>query len=386
MLTFAQLTTPVTQDQALSTLVDWLAAAGFNSRSWQSGSTQLTFLTAFARGYSKVTEMVSTLAKAGFNETAEGEWATRFARSNYDNERVPASTTRHLMQFACSSNAGPYPQAAGKIVVSDGTRTYRLVNDDTYPIVTIPSGGSVSMVCEAEVAGAAGNVAPGTITRMITTFVGVDCTNTSILKAGTDEEQTTRLRERNRTKWANLSIEVTADGCRYLALSASAEVQKTYIEDTNPRGAGTVDVYVFGYDRPVSPDGVTLVQLALDKRFVGNIQPNGSRRALAISAPEYDLITGGTIYCQPGQTAAAQVAVEAALLELVRQAPLSGFDYTPGATNVLARNDIIQAIEGAAGVRLSVLTTPAADLTIPDHAGIVPPEDWGFAYVETSAS
>lgn len=392
MLTFKQLTTPVTEAQALATIINWLDALKFGATSWQPGSVQLTLLSIVARLWAQLTEMVATLVKAGFNSTAEGEWLTRFSRSNYGHEREPSVAARHRIQFTCSANAGPYTPTAGSIVVADAERTYRLVQDTTYPIVTIPRGGTVYMVCEAEVPGKAGNAAANTITRMVRTYAGVTCSNppisggVSYITEGLDEETDERLRLRNQTRWANLSLEVTVDGCIYTALNASSYVQKVHVDDTNPRGEFTVDVYVFGAGAPVDVGPLALVQAALDKRFIGNDYDDDLKRALAVAAEAYTLVTGGTVYCAPGTAASSKEAVEAALNDLVERAPIGGYDYTPGPRNVITRNDIIAAIEGAAGVRYCNLTTPAANLTIPANQGIAPPASWGFNYVETTAA
>ena len=398
MLTYAQLTTPVTPNQAADTILGYLSALKFNTTSWESGSTQLTIVMTVAWLYSKITEMVAALTSGGYNATAEKEWLTRYSASRFQNYRYEAKQARHRIKFTCASNAGPYSPAVGRIVVTDGVSTFRLVDDDTYPVVAIPSGGSVYMVCECERAGAIGNSSVGTINRMVTTYVGVTCTNeeitesSSVTQQGIDEETDERLRVRNSTKWANLSIEVTIDSVVQTCLASSDYVQKVAVDDTNPRGAGSVDVYVFGEAGAIGSTTLAVVQTALDKRFIGNTREDDTKRALAINATAAVLQLTGTVYCYPGMTAVAKTNVEAALAALLKATPIGGQDMAPGPINAIVLNDIAQAIEGATGVKASVIdgvtlagvAQTGQVISIPQFTGVVEPGTWALSYVATN--
>jgi len=403
MLTFKQLSTPTTVAQATEMGRAFLAGQGFSSNDWESGSVQLTFLMLFAWLYSAMTYMIAALLSGGYNDTAVGDFLDHLSDSNFDNQRADVQTARHRMAFTCSSAAGPYTPTKGSIVVSDGSHTFRLVEDlanlPDYPIVPIPSGGTVYMVCEAEVGGAiAGNVANGTITRMVTTLAGVTCSNPafgtsgrSLLRSGVDRELDPRLQNRNRTKWGTLSVENPRIAVINLALNASPSILKAAVDDGNPRGPGSVDVWISADLGPLSPGGteVQILQAILDRRFMGNgyLYPDGTtKRALARSAPAQEIAPRGVLYYDPNyELAVVEKNVADSFNALLSRAPLGGYDYSPGPTSVLAVGDIVASLESAEGVGLSELTYPTSDIPVEAWA-VLTPNLTGIAYVARSSS
>ena len=395
MLSFKQLSTPTSVERAAQMAIDYLSGLGFSATSWQSGSIQLTMVMLYAYLYSGLTYMINAVLLSGYNDTADGEFLDRFSWSRFNNKRDQAIAAQHRVVFTCAASAGPYTPTEGTLVVSDGTRTYRQKATADYTLQSIPSGGSVAMLVEAEVAGAAGNAAVGTITKMVKTYAGVTCSNPvvpgttqSTVREGADEETTPHLRAKNASKWGALSIEVTSLGVVKLAFDVLPSNSKVYVEATNPRGAGTVDVYAAGQYSELGDDDVATLQLALDKRFLGNDlnTVDGGKRALAKQSLAFEFTTGGTIYYSPDyKEVDIKSAVEQALLEFVKAAPLGGYSYSPGPSNVIALGDYMQTVEDVPGVK-SFAPTATSSINVSAHAIVTPPANWAFTYIKTEQS
>jgi Baseplate J-like protein len=243
----------------------------------------------------------------------------------------------------------------------------------TEPATRILAAGTTAALdFEAEVAGAAWNIYTGYTLDLVTSIAGVTVSNPSISgsltwikRSGVDEELDDRLQERNRTKWHDLSIEITIDGVKQIALKASAGVTRICVDDESPRGAGKVDVYIAGQTGALGTDDVAAVQAALSARFFG------SGTALAIAASTTVVNPVGTVYYNPVFTEAqVSSAVRQALTDLLSTVPLGGFDYgVDGLSHIVDQSALIDTIEdvqinGQRAVRTVTLTS--GNVSVPD--------------------
>ncbi len=366
-LTVKQLRTPVTQDQALTTILNELQSLGFNSSSWQSGSVQRTMLTGVALVFSTVTEFVAFITDFSFNETATSEALTEFSDSHYDNQRVTDVATLGLVVLTGGAVGPPHTIAIGDAVVRDPVsgQTFRNTTAATVPVSGV---AAPAMTFRAESPGTAGNVANDTITELVTTLTGVTSNNpdpgsgTWITTQGVDQETDPTLRTRNTTKWSTLNIVTKpADGYINIALTADSDITKVTVDSTNPRGPGTVDVYIArGTGVAVAAD-VTTVQTAVDLR-----RPV-SADVLVIAAAAQAISIVGTIHLTTSLDDAAGVqraAIEQAAIDYVNGLDIGG-EVLPGSTDgFLIHSELIQAISDIAGVRRVLLTSPTVDVLI----------------------
>ena len=358
LLTLAQLRTPVTRDEARTLLISELSDLGFASTSWQSSSVQRTFLELGAWIYSTLTDVVATAVTVGFGELTEGAALTEFSESHYDNTRNAAVAAQQEIELTCSPVTGPYAIAIGELVVSDGTETFRNVT-----ALNLASGATDTLICEAEAAGSDGNAALGTITTMVTPLAGVSCDNTALLVLGEDSEDDDSLEARNRTKWATLSIETPNAGYEWIARDAVTNC-RVLVDDANPRGQGTVDVYIAADDGIASGPEVAAVQSALAARILGARSMGTTLIITYAAAAAACNFTFDVYYDAAYDPAVVKAAVDDALTAYIDEAPIGGYDYTPGPANVLAYNDIVTAIRTVDGVRAVVMTAPAADVVV----------------------
>ena len=105
MLTIAQLTKVVTEEQALAVILDELEALKFQARSWQSGSIPLTLVHVFARLWANGSSAVADIAAAGFNDLAIDGWLDLFSLSHYKNARKRGSATQGYLTLTAAANA-----------------------------------------------------------------------------------------------------------------------------------------------------------------------------------------------------------------------------------------------------------------------------------------
>lgn len=387
-LSYEQLTTPITEAQAEEDLIESYSDMGFTATSWQSGSDQLTTLKVMARLWSKVAEYATTIAKMGNNEDAEGVALERYSKSVYDNNKVKATKTVGKMRFTTASGEGPHTVNLGDIVVTDGTSTYRNTEAGN-----LTSASPVSLTMEAEVAGSASVIPPNSALTMVSSFAGVTVTNpvlagsnTWMTQIGTDDEPDPLLRQRNATKWATLGAgEVVLDRVVNLMLNADPAIQKVVVDDENPRGPFTVDVYIGGATTPANAEATAKAQAALDANFFKNQTLGQTPRVWVQPSQSLELTLVGTVYYDSNYSAAAiQVLVESALNAFVASVPIGGFNFPPALEHVVPLGDIQQAIENTEGVLTAEITTPAAAIAMLFQHQLVEPASYGLTYQAVS--
>jgi hypothetical protein len=374
----------VTHDQAKQELLDQLQGLGFTATSWQKFSIPSLLVGIGAEIIAKSSKVAVFLKSLALNETSEGESLTRFSRSHYANEREEAVAAQRRITLACTATEGPHAIGLGDVVIthSDGT-TFRNVAGLSviYP-AALPSGGTLPLLFEAEVAGTAGNFTDTelvTAGSLVTTMAGVSIVSDFLDRAGVDEEDDDRLKVRNSSKWARIGeFELIRDRVINIALEAAPAVTIVEVDDQNPRGAGTFDIYLAGDSTTAGTSDVALVQAAFDLRVLGQYADGAVPRGYARPAPETLLDVAGTVYYLANFSLAdVQAAIEGAgptvkgaLQTFVESVPLGGFDFAPGPSHVVRETDLNAAIKAATvagqsgAIRTVVVSAPVGDTAI----------------------
>lgn len=370
--TILQLQTPITRDQALTTMLNNLQALGFNVTSWQSGSVQRTILTEVAETWSTATEFVATLVNMAFNDTSTDAALTTFSDSHYDNQRVTNVLTQGEMIFTGGAVGPPHTVSPGDV------RVQETVSSQTYINITggtIPLSGSVTLDMEAQSPGVAGNIGTGLATlELVTSFSGVSVTNplivgstTWITQLGVDEEADATLQTRNTTKWTTLNF-ATPDGAYVqISLRADSDITRVTADDTNPRGPGTVDVYIARATGVATGADVTQVQTTGTDDFAVDKKRPVTADALVIAAPAQAVTVTGTIHITTSLDDAAGVKraeIEQAAIDYVNSLDIGGEVLPPATTGVLVFSELLGAITAVVGVRSVSLSSPTADVPI----------------------
>jgi hypothetical protein len=364
--------------KARKDLLDLLDNVGFTATSWPEGSVPLALVELGAEIWSKSSAVAVFLKNLGLNEMSSGEGLTRFSKSHYENVREAAVATQRSITLSCEATEGPHTIDLGAVVLSEPSgRTYRNVAGlgVVYP-ATLASGGTITILVEAEVAGKAANVADGTVTGMVTTYAGVTVTTDTLVKLGIDEESDERLKLRNRLKWALLSVQLTKDGVMALALKTAPAVTLVDVDDQNPRGEGTFDTYIAGKNATAGDEDVDAVQEVLARRF---FRPDASNTR---AAPEVFVNLTGTVYydakfAQADVKKAVEDAETGSLPAFLNEVPLGGFNFSPGPSNIVPKNDIEAVIKddakinGQKVVRTVVLSVPTGDVSVVSFGKVI---------------
>lgn len=388
MLTVAQLTRVVTEEQALELILDELTALKFNARSWETGSVQLTILRVMARLWANGSTAVKDIAEGGYNDTAVDGWLDLFSLSHYKNGRKPGSPTEGYVQLVAASNApGPFTFAASDLVFVDRTvgRTYRNVAG-----ATLAAGQTLLLLVRAEQTGSAGDVPTNTITIMRTPLVGVTVSNPArvgttswISKNGSDTESNEALRERNRAKWGSLAIFGGPElAYRYWAAAAHESVRRVHVDDQNPRGSGTIDIYLAGDAGPVSAQVATDVDAFLRGEVDGVQRVAMGANVLIKSATRLSLRIAATVYIQSAyNTRSTQLLLLQAVTDHFRNLPIGGARFRFGTEGTVLLGELFRKLLTVPGVRNVVFTSPTSDLTVLPEQVVVPSPRFSFVSV-----
>jgi hypothetical protein len=375
LMLLQQLLGVVTIAEARQNIIDIATGLGFNATSWQEGSWQRTFIEIFAVVYSTLTFGVSQIASGGYNDLAEGTWLHLLADSHYDNQVHLAVTTQGTVILTSAQFAPPHTIAVDDLVAStESDITFR-----NKTAGTLSPGGTLSLTFEAEVAGAGGNVAPGSIVILKTALAGVTLSNpvipatTSwITRDGADAETNEQLRTRNRSKWATLGI---GPGMAYVHNSRQAHesVKRVFVDDTNPNGPGSLDVYLAGDSGPVSQTIVDVVEDYLTGVTDGVDRVNTTAILRVFSATAYPVTLAAAVYIlKQYDTPENRALIVKSAEDYFKALPIGGQplqDGGPGAVRLSKLGgDIIRSITGVQNVAFNALV----DIPIPSKQVAVP--------------
>lgn len=369
--------------EAYSWLIDMLKSVGFETDGWQPGRIQRSIMTTVAAGNADLSELGRFVVEFGFGPTSSGPALTLFSESRYGNKRNlarKAAGPMRLRNFASST----HPLDVGRVIVSDGTGVeFRNVTGGTLLPGSAGSPTTLDLQFEAVLAGAGGsNVSRGSVNKLVTQYAGVTVSNDVTpsgepwyTTVGLDEEFDTTLRRRNETKWALTSLELVKEGFEAVALANGGI--KIDIDDTNPRGQGTLDVYAASALTLLSGLEMQALQYAFSRRVFHtdatwqNPWPSGNASAVQVKPPPTHpfSLPGGVVYYS-GNLNQVKAGVRQALLDLVTLAPIGGYDYSPGPSNVITIGDISDAIEEVDQVETTALGL-TSDVLIPSRHLIV---------------
>jgi uncharacterized phage protein gp47/JayE len=370
-LSISQLRTVPTRSQALQWYLEQLAGLGFNTNSWVKDTPQHTFLLGLARVTTNFAEIGKQIVEMGVNDLARGAALEAHSISRFGTKPKLASKSQYTVTLT-NSGTVPHTVAVGQLLLA----TKLNVQFRNLTGGTVSPGGSLAITVEAVKKGSSGNVADGAISVMTTPLAGVTCSNGpgGLLSTGEDPELDSALRLRNSTQWARLTVEPTRDSYVNMALSSSDKIRRVEVNDQNPRGAGTIDVYIAGASSQLGPVDVAQCQdfFALralqTERAPANATPAPGNpnptRVLVIAASPVSIDVAGTVYYGSSYSQTdIQTKVEAAIAAYIALAPIGGYPY-PSPGNLLPKENLVGAILKVPGVRTAALTTPAGDVPL----------------------
>ena len=220
----------------LDTLLQQGVTLGLPTTQWNPGGITRTILAMLATGLATDDQIVSTMAQGGFLDWASAVtpdpavvpaatwapgWLDELASSTFNCPRELAFAAPGQIVFVNSTGGslGPYP--AGTFHVSNPTTGATYHNAAS---LTIPTGTSTPQNFVADVAGSGGTSGATTITNLVTTIVGVTCSN-PVAFVGANAESNAALVARCKLKQGSLSPNGPEAAYEYFALTALTVLQ-----------------------------------------------------------------------------------------------------------------------------------------------------------------
>ncbi len=353
------------------TLADWKrlivntsTLVGLKTENWAEGGYTRTLVALFAQLYQAAGDVVRLIAASGFLDTAEGDWLTFLAKNVFDVERIKATFAKapNALTFT-NGGGGLYLFDVGDIIVAHNVtgKTYRNTTGGT---LSPGIGQTLTLDLEAEEAGADSSAGVNTITVLVTTFLGVTCTNPVAL-AGLNAESDPDIRQRCRDSLAAKALGGIKRAYDFIARSAVREdgsaIGVTRVKVMPPPGDGTVDVFIASASGEVAAPDVAIVQTDFDEKVTAY-----GFDATAITATNVSITAPGTIWIPSSlglNTAAARLLVFNALAAYVGTLPIGGVVISPATGKVYWRA-LLGIVEGSISGMLKAVLSSEADVSI----------------------
>lgn len=368
-LNLSELQEPVTKESVRDTILEMLECLGFPVDSWQDESAGRSFVETQAHLIACQSQTTAYLAKMAFLQTAEDSYLDALAVSHFDTNRNPAVYSVFDVQIV-NSGVINHNITPGSLLLRSSSG-YIFQSNETLTA----SGNSTNTVeFTAQLPGASGNV-PAQTFELVTPLAGVTAVyDGGLVIAGADTESDTNLRTRCASKWGALRVEKIDTGLVSLAREASASVHGVSIDSDNPRGPGTVDVYLSSQNGSVGGADVALVQTALNGSLfgTGTEEPAG----LAIAAPTQVVNLQAVVYVKGVSADEVASRLTQVWRDFLLEIPVGGFDLRPGPTNVIQKDQITSYLnKNAYSTKNPIvsigLTQPAADVNVGLHTKVI---------------
>lgn len=355
----SDLITPVSQADAMNTLLSIASTIGLPTTSWQSGNPIRTMLATVAQKVSDLSLVATQMTRGGFGDLVSTDaWADAWSQSIYNVTRIPATQATGAVDVV-NASATTYNLNAGELIVSHSVTgaTYRNV-----AAVTLTANTTTTAIpILADTAGTGSNAAPAFVTVMVSTQNGLSCNNPlSII--GADKETTPLLVTRARRKLGSLSPNGPKDAYNYVATSlttVSAPITRT--NTVGSATTGIVTCYIANGAGAPSAADVALVQSAFD-----NFATPWAVTATAVAASPFVIPVTYQVYTKGATLTPAQMqtAISSALVAFFASLKIGG-DVIPPDTGAVYLDAIQTAIANAApGIRRVVLTAPSATVAL----------------------
>lgn len=358
MLAFKELIAPISNDQHEEHALSVLSVLGFPVTNWAADSVPRRIVRSFVELYADARAAVQSIALGGYLDTATGPWLTLLAKSQFDVDRLPASFAEIDCVLSAVPASGPHTIAPEQLVIASETTGHRFSNVDGG---TLLPGGTLTPRWKAESAGSAFNAAAGTSMRIVAgTIAGVTAGAATLASSGANEETDPQLRFRCRTRWGSLVApgNWTMDSWTYAALNVPTApgIRRVFVHDNNPRGAGTLDIYLAS-ETGAATDLEVAAASAYLAPFAGNMID-----LVVQSAIEKIIPVEGTVYARTPAPTVAEL--EAAVTAYMSTLAIGG-DRIPALSPARIMTDQIEV------QMLSFPSVVTVDLTQPTGFALV---------------
>jgi hypothetical protein len=369
MISLAQLTSAVSEEDVLQLEIDILTSLGYQATSWQPGAIHLTILQLLKK---MIADLTVTQARynRGYHprlaaEAGDEDFLTLLGTYVYVLPRVDAVNTLGKMVLTASAAAPIHTWDEGELVIAassdSAAPTYRVLDSGT-----LNPGGTLEVSVAAEVGGLAWNVPPNLTTlELRTPLVGVTVTNppvvdpvtlalttTWITTFGADKEALTHWAERMSLKWSGSLSPGTFDGYKALAFEALPSMVDCDVLE----GPGDGEVLIVGATATggLAPGDITTIEDYFSGAFDGKIRRmiNDTltvESATVVTSPALVLeVTCDSVYAND---VASRVTTALENLFAPPTTPIGGELVAPNTVGKVFASKIYQTVMNQLGVR-----------------------------------
>lgn len=256
-----------TQAQIYAGALQIAQTLGLPVTSWQTGDPTRSLLYIESALISTLESIVTGYIQSGFLDYASGEWLVILAQEVF-NVIVPPATYAETTETLTNAGGGVYIIEPGDLTFtlsSNPAITYTNTTGGTITGVGSP-GATLNLTVQATQPGAASTASSGEIDTLVTTLLGVTCTN-STAAIGIDQQDDETTRQQCRDKLGSLSPNGPAAAYSYVALNPALTGIQTVTKARVYADSDTGDVliYVAGPSGGVSSPDVAAVQAAIEQ-------------------------------------------------------------------------------------------------------------------------
>jgi len=361
-LSLSQLLQSVSLDSWKQRVVDIATGVGLQTQNWASGGYTRILVALFSQFYKTSSDVVPLIAAGGLLDWAEGAWLALLAKQVFNVDKIEATFAAAVEGITLTNTGGGFFTFDARDIVFKRTSTGKTYHNTSAG--TLSAGATLELDIEADEAGSDSNAPVATITELVTTLLGVTCTNTVAL-VGLNEESDPELRQRCRDSNAARSIGGVKKAYEFFAKSArradGTPVGVTRVLVPPADGTGTGTIYIAGAGGAIPGPDVTVVQGVFD----ADVTHYGFT-ATAASAVDKSIDAPCTIWIPSSlglSTEQAQQKVLDALEAYVQAAPIGGFIISPTAGRIYWRA-LLGVVASAIPGTLKAQLTSEADITI----------------------
>lgn len=356
----------ISPENALEDIINLAESMDLRARSWRIGSKARFWIVALAEVAHRISVQNALLTAAGYNQTSWGNALTKFSKSRFEDERIRAIKTQGGLLLSDVGGNGPYTIGVGEYVFSydqDPNVTFRNITGGT-----LVQDGTLEITIEAETGGEGANVPTDSITAMNPTIAGVSANNPAnptdwITRYGVNVESDASLRLRNEGKWATLGGNPPSAAYEFWARTATdiaddaVGITRVFVDDTNPRGPMTLDVYV------ADDSGTATVQQVSDIQDYVDARKSVTADPLVIAATERVIPIVGTFHVRAGRGTKAAADALAAVTLYINDLPIGG-QKIGSSDGRLLYSELIAAVMGVQYVIRVSISSPSDDVAI----------------------
>jgi len=345
-VSYSDLLIAPTYDAVKLEILQGIAAENPPIFSWETGSVPSGLVEIQAGAKTDYLAAQVVVVQGGQNSTATGDALTVQSDQVYDNQRELGTYTVGYVTLTDTGNSGSYTFAATSLQLSAGANstlqyTGQYAAATGLVSVTLPRGGSVDVIVQAQGVGATyAQIGIGALNFFVSGFKpGVSARNPSDWltkysgsQQGTDDESDVTLRARNLAKWdagvgspERVYRQWAIDATSGNASAADRVTRCNVYTGSNIFDPGTIQVVIASSTGGVSGGVVTQVQDYIAPMQTGGFRIPETAKAIVSSATPINVAVIATLKVQSTyNTAAFQAQVVANVRAYFSDLPIGG--------------------------------------------------------------